>query len=93
MEKENSCLYGRTLDERERFCRFCSAACPGRIDPMKPIYENLQAFEAGLKQAWDTYNEGSRYTDGFEDNFVELAYSKGFRDGYLFAKNENVKGA
>ena len=38
---KSPCMYNRTLEERKRGCRFCSAACKGRIkeseSKVKPI--------------------------------------------------------
>ena len=52
---------------------------------MAPIYENQEAFEKALDKAWEFYNSsGSSIVDGCEDNAIELAFAKGFREGYLF---------
>ena len=52
---------------------------------MQPVYDNQESFESALDKAWKSYNEsGARTVDGCEDNYVECAHAKGFREGYLF---------
>ena len=29
--KESACIYNRSIEERERCCKYCSAACQARI--------------------------------------------------------------
>lgn len=54
-------------------------------DRMYPIYNDKDSFESALEKAWKSYNDcGSRTVDGCEDNYVECAHAKGFREGYLF---------
>ena len=56
-----------------------------KYDRMKPIYDARDSFESALAKAWKEYNDsGSRTVDGCEDNYVECAHAKGFREGYLF---------
>ena len=56
-----------------------------KYDRMMPVYDNLDSFESALAKAWKTYNDsGSRTVDGCEDDYVECAHAKGFREGYLF---------
>ena len=53
---------------------------------MFPIYENRDTFESALEKAWKSYNDsGSRTVDSCEDDYIECCFSKGFREGYLFA--------
>lgn len=30
-EKESACIYNRSIEERKRCCKYCSAACQARI--------------------------------------------------------------
>lgn len=56
-----------------------------KYDRMKPIYDNQDSFESALEKAWKEYNDsGSRTVDSCEDDYVECAHAKGFREGYLF---------
>ena len=56
-----------------------------KYDRMQPVYDNLDSFESALAKAWKAYNDsGSRTVDGCEDDYVECAHAKGFREGYLF---------
>ena len=56
-----------------------------KYDRMKPIYDARDSFESALAKAWKEYNDsGSRTVDGCEDDYVECAHAKGFREGYLF---------
>lgn len=32
LPEEHKCIYNRTLDERKKFCKYCSAACDVRIE-------------------------------------------------------------
>ena len=40
------CIYNRTLEERVKYCKYCSAACEGRVK--EPVSEDLE-------EAIDTY--------------------------------------
>ena len=54
-------------------------------DRMMPVYNDRDSFESALEKAWKSYNEcGSRTVDSFEDDYIECAHAKGFREGYLF---------
>ena len=54
-------------------------------DRLAPIYEDIDSFESALGKAWKDYNDsGARIVDGCEDDYVECAHAKGFREGYLF---------
>ena len=56
-----------------------------KYNRMKPIYDNQDSFESALEKAWKEYNDsGSRTVDSCEDDYVECAHAKGFREGYLF---------
>ena len=66
-----------------------------KYDRMQPVYDNLDSFESALAKAWKAYNDsGSRTVDGCEDDYVECAHAKGFREGYLFGleKQKERKG-
>lgn len=59
----DECIYNRTLEERQRSCKFCSAACQVRIKE-EPVSDDTMTirkewFEQ-CKKSW--YNEG--YIDG-----------------------------
>jgi len=63
------------------------------LDRMAPIYEDKESFESALEGAWELYNNsGARTVDSCEDNYVECAYAKGFREGFLFGlkRHESV---
>ena len=67
-----------------------------KYDRMKPVYDNQDSFESALGKAWKDYNDsGARTVDGCEDNYVECAHAKGFREGYLFGleKQKNKMNA
>lgn len=51
---------------------------------MQPIYDNKKAFEDALDKAWKQYEENGWLVDRYEDDFVECAHAKGFREGFLF---------
>ena len=56
-----------------------------KYDRMQPIYDSIDSFESALDKAWKAYNDsGARTVDGCEDDYVECAHAKGFREGYLF---------
>lgn len=54
-----------------------------------PVYKDLDTFETGLDRAWKAYDNGYRHVDCLEDNYVECAFAKGFREGYVFKSSEN----
>ena len=41
LSEEPKCIYNRTLEERKKFCKYCSAACSVRIEE-EPVSENLE---------------------------------------------------
>ena len=51
---------------------------------MKPIYDARESFESALEKAWNDYHNGYENVDRLEDDYVECAHAKGFREGYLF---------
>ena len=53
-------------------------------DRMKPIYDARESFESALEKAWNDYHNGYENVDKLEDDYVECAHAKGFREGYLF---------
>ena len=55
-----------------------------KYDRMKPIYDARESFESALEKAWNDYHNGYENVDKFEDDYVECAHAKGFREGYLF---------
>ena len=60
-----------------------------KYDRMAPIYEDKESFESALDKAWKFYDEsGSSTVDGCEDNSMELAFAKGFREGFLYKEQE-----
>ena len=55
-----------------------------KCDRMKPIYDARESFESALEKAWNDYHNGYENVDKLEDDYVECAHAKGFREGYLF---------
>lgn len=55
-----------------------------KYDRMKPIYDVRESFESALEKAWNDYHNGYENADKLEDDYVECAHAKGFREGYLF---------
>ena len=53
-------------------------------DRMAPVYDNQDSFESALEKAWNDYHNGYENVDKLEDDYVECAHAKGFREGYLF---------
>lgn len=41
LPEEPKCIYNRTLEERKKFCKYCSAACDVRIEE-EPANEDLE---------------------------------------------------
>ena len=87
------CRGGHTLDGNKVFADKDSEAIAWlekqkekeKYDRMMPVYDNLDSFESALAKAWKAYNDsGARTVDGCEDDYVECAHAKGFREGYLF---------
>lgn len=39
--EEPKCIYNKTLEERKKFCKYCSAACVVRIEE-EPVSEDLE---------------------------------------------------
>lgn len=60
-----------------------------KYDRLAPIYANQESFESALDKAWKFYNDsGSSTVDGCEDNAFELAFAKGFREGFLCKESQ-----
>jgi hypothetical protein len=55
-----------------------------KYDRIKPVYDARESFESALEKAWNDYHNGYENVDKFEDDYVECAHAKGFREGYLF---------
>jgi hypothetical protein len=53
-------------------------------DRMEPIYDARESFESALKKAWNDYHNGYENVDKLEDDYVECAHAKGFREGFLY---------
>lgn len=80
--------------ENQYFAGYAKGYSEGQLNPkqekqkydrMQPIYDNRESFESALDKAWKSYNDcGSRTVDSCEDDYIESAYAKGFREGYLF---------
>jgi hypothetical protein len=51
----DECIYNRTLEERQRSCKFCSAACQARIK---------ESVSEGLDDAAFDYAESCKYDEG-----------------------------
>ena len=68
-----------------------------KYNRLQPIYDNQESFESALDKAWKSYNDsGARTVDSCEDDYVECAHAKGFREGFLFGiekQKENPKSA
>ena len=41
LQEEPKCIYNRTLEERKKFCKYCSAFCTVRIKE-EPVNEDLK---------------------------------------------------
>ena len=68
-------------DRREKWIAYLEKQ---KCDRMKPIYDARESFESALEKAWNDYHNGYENVDKFEDDYVECAHAKGFREGYLF---------
>jgi len=55
-----------------------------KYDRMKPIYDARESFESALEKAWNDYHNGYENVDKLEDDYVECAHAKGFREGFLY---------
>ena len=65
-----------------------------QYDRLAPIYAEQESFESALDKAWKFYNDsGSSTVDGCEDNAFELAFAKGFREGFLYKKSQKKEKA
>ena len=68
-----------------------------KYDRMKPIYDARESFESALEKAWNDYHNGYENVDKLEDDYVQCAHAKGFREGYLFGigkqKSLNISAA
>ncbi|MBO7734329.1 MAG: hypothetical protein J6S67_17320 [Methanobrevibacter sp.] len=51
LPEEPKCIYNRTLDERKKFCKYCSAAC-GVIIEEEPASEDLEEEIKNYFSGW-----------------------------------------
>ena len=84
---------GFTLNNKKDLDRYLSyfeeQKYKEKYDRMAPIYEDEESFESALDKAWKFYNDsGSSTVDGCEDNAFELAFAKGFREGFLCKESQ-----
>lgn len=93
--------YGRICEKNGNSCSSLaecvsymeSIGAKEKFDRMAPVYNNRDSFEAALDKAWKFYNKsGSITVDGFEDNKIELAFAKGFREGFICFFDMENKG-
>ena len=74
----------KTDIDLETHNRWCSYLEKQKYDRMKPVYDARESFESALEKAWNDYHNGYENVDKLEDDYVECAHAKGFREGYLF---------
>ena len=104
-ESEDERIRKEIIKYIQDFCNPCDPDCDKWIaylekqkyDRMQPIYDSIDSFESALDKAWKAYNDsGARTVDGCEDDYVECAHAKGFREGFLYGlekQKENPKSA
>lgn len=76
---------------RERIAYLERQKAKEDYDRMAPIYKDKESFESALEKAWKFYNDiGSFAADGCEDNAIERAFAKGFREGFLCGEAQDI---
>lgn len=75
---------GFTLNNKKDLDRYLAYLEKQKYNRMKPIYDARESFESALEKAWNDYHNGYENVDKLEDDYVENAFAKGFREGYLF---------
>ena len=91
-ESEDERIRKEIIKFIQDFCNPCDPDCDKWIaylekqkyDRMKPVYDARESFESALAKAWNDYHNGYEKVDKLEDDYVECAHAKGFREGYLF---------
>ena len=55
------CIYNRTLEERVKYCKYCSAACEGRV--REPVSDETMT----IRKEWFEHCNKSWYNEGYID--------------------------
>lgn len=55
LPEEPKCIYNRTLEEREKFCKYCSAACDVRIEEELANKDLEEACDDYYDETWDEH--------------------------------------
>lgn len=67
LPEEPKCIYNKTLDERKKFCKYCSAACIARIEE-EPVSED---FEEEIVSWLKNGNITDTRYDNYADSDIE----------------------
>ena len=86
-QEQPGCVYGRTLEERKKYCKFCSAVCKARIDLKQPevdLEKEIHEYFEGWRTNWYSETEELLKNNGCTvdiDDVKEVArhfYNLGF---------------
>lgn len=81
-QEQPGCVYGRTLEERKKYCKFCSAVCKARID--------LKQSEVDLEKEYNEQWGGYTY-DGLSATIDRGEFEQIARYFYELGLNVKVK--
>ena len=84
----DECIYNRTLEERQRSCKFCSAACQVRIKE-EPVSEDLD--KAAEKAAVEAFFVSPQWTAVGKELFKAGAMWQKRKDEYITEDLESYR--
>lgn len=95
------CIYNRTLEERVKYCKYCSAACEGRVK--EPVSDELEAYskeladianwECGIAVDYAMYliKAGAQWQKEQDKETIELAEDHAMLAGMERMKEQMMK--
>ena len=92
LQKQPECIYGRTPEEREKCCKFCSAICEARIEQEQPEVDATTLRREAIGKAMEVYPPSiNEDADGMPyDEHADL--QQGFITGYELGFNARKEG-
>lgn len=93
LPEESKCIYNRTLDERKKFCRYCSAACSVRVEE-EPVSDLEEACDNYYDETWDEHGGIAMVVNNCHDIwFPSQATSDFFKAGAEWQKQQMMSKA
>ena len=91
-QEQPECIYGRTPEEREKCCKFCSAICESRIEQEQPKVDATTLRREAIGKAMEVYppsiNEDADGMPYDEHTDLQQGFITGYELGFNARKEE-----